>query len=417
MLLNLKNSLTSSHSAAKANALVQAVHSLTDHLLQDIFGHPMFEPVAVPDSLVNLATANQLKSNLLQISLLKRKIRACAESISLDSTPEQIHSASTSIAEAIAELSGVALRRIESQQQEWQQKIDSLTPFATIASPPAPEVKQTVQAPPTPGPAASPAPPPETAARLSEPAPLPAASSAPQPTAHKPVAPQPETAARLSEPAPLPAASSAPQPTAHKPVAPQPESKPSAPKLSAPKLSAPKLSPEPAPLPAAQAPTPAPNSPAESAPAPTTAEIQPRSLFEFALNEARQASGCFLAVLPIERFSIYQSRFGTHVAKDIFDYFSQYLRRRLRPTDQIFYWADGVVLAIVPRTVSIDSVRAEFMRLGLQKVEQTVSLGGGRSFHLSMSSNFAVLGVEKGATNDQLIKKIDNLLLVSAKSS
>ena len=386
MLLNLKNSLTSSHSAAKANALVQAVHSLTDHLLQDIFGHPMFEPVAVPDSLVNLATANQLKSNLLQISLLKRKIRACAESISLDSTPEQIHSASTSIAEAIAELSGVALRRIESQQQEWQQKIDSLTPFATIASPPAPEVKQTVQAPPTPGPAASPAPP-------------------------------PETAARLSEPAPLPAASSAPQPTAHKPVAPQPESKPSAPKLSAPKLSAPKLSPEPAPLPAAQAPTPAPNSPAESAPAPTTAEIQPRSLFEFALNEARQASGCFLAVLPIERFSIYQSRFGTHVAKDIFDYFSQYLRRRLRPTDQIFYWADGVVLAIVPRTVSIDSVRAEFMRLGLQKVEQTVSLGGGRSFHLSMSSNFAVLGVEKGATNDQLIKKIDNLLLVSAKSS
>ena len=386
MLLNLKNSLTSSHSAAKTNALVQAVHSLTDHLLQDIFGHPMFEPVAVPDSLVNLATANQLKSNLLQISLLKRKIRACAESISLDSTPEQIHSASTSIAEAIAELSGVALRRIESQQQEWQQKIDSLTPFATIASPPAPEVKQTVQAPPTPGPAASPAPP-------------------------------PETAARLSEPAPLPAASSAPQPTAHKPVAPQPESKPSAPKLSAPKLSAPKLSPEPAPLPAAQAPTPAPNSPAESAPAPTTAEIQPRSLFEFALNEARQASGCFLAVLPIERFSIYQSRFGTHVAKDIFDYFSQYLRRRLRPTDQIFYWADGVVLAIVPRTVSIDSVRAEFMRLGLQKVEQTVSLGGGRSFHLSMSSNFAVLGVEKGATNDQLIKKIDNLLLVSAKSS
>lgn len=380
MLLTLKNSLTSPHSAAQAKALVQAVHSLTDHLLQDIFGHPMFEPVAMPDSLVNLATANQLKSNLLQISLLKRKIRACAESISLDSTPEQIHSASTSIAEAIAELSGVALRRIESQQQEWQQKIDSLTPFATITSPPAPEAKQTVQAPPTPGPAASPA-------------------------------PSPETAARLSEPAPLPAESPAPQPTDHKPVAPEPESKPSAPKPK------PKPSPEPAPAPAAQAPTAAPNSPAELAPAPTSAEIQPRSLFQFALDEARQASGCFLAVLPIERFSIYQSRFGTQAAKDIFDYFSQYLRRRLRPTDQIFYWADGVVLAIVPRTVGIDSVRAEFMRLGLQKVEQTVSLGGGRSFHLSMSSNFAVLGVEKGATNEQLIKKIDNLLLVSAKSS
>jgi GGDEF domain-containing protein len=139
-------------------------------------------------------------------------------------------------------------------------------------------------------------------------------------------------------------------------------------------------------------------------------------LFPFALNEARQSSGCFLAVLPIERFSVYQSRFGTQVAKDIFDYFAQYMRQRLQPTDQIFCWADGVVLAIISRTVGLDSVRAEFMRLGLQKIEQTVPLGGGRSFNLSMSSNFAVLGVEKGATNEQLIHKVDNLLLVNAKS-
>jgi len=343
MLLTFKNNQPPSPSPAQAEALVKALHALADHLLLDIFGHPLFEPVAVPNSMVHPAPANQLKSNLLQISLLKRKIRAGAESISLDSTPQEILAASTSIAEAITELSGIALRRIESQQQELKQKVDLLTTLVTVASPPAPEAKQTVLAPAAPGPAAS----------------------------------------------------APPQPSALKPMAPRPEIKPSAPEPH----------PEPAPI-----------SPAKRAPVPATAELQPRSLFPFALNEARQSSGCFLAVLPIERFSVYQSRFGTQVAKDIFDYFAQYMRQRLQPTDQIFCWADGVVLAIISRTVGLDSVRAEFMRLGLQKIEQTVPLGGGRSFNLSMSSNFAVLGVEKGATNEQLIHKVDNLLLVNAKS-
>jgi hypothetical protein len=46
----------------------------------------------------------------------------------------------------------------------------------------------------------------------------------------------------------------------------------------------------------------------------------------------------------------------------------------------------------------------EFMRRDLQKVEQTVSLGGQHSFHLSMSSNFAVWDVENGAINEPRIK-------------
>lgn len=362
MLLTFKNNPTPSPSPAQAEALVQALHSLADHLLQDIFGHPLFEPVAMPDSVVHLAPANQLKSNLLRISLLKRKIRAGAESISLDATPEEILHASTSIAQAITELSGVALRRIESQQQELKQKVDSLTALATVASPPAPEAKRTVETPPAPGPAAS---------------------APPQPTALKPVAPHPETAAFPSKPTARPLASPAPLPGIEA-TAPRPE--------------------------------PAPDSSAKRIPVAPTAEIQPRSLFPFALNEARSTSGCFLAVLPIERFSMYQSRFGAQVAKEIFDYFAQYLRRCLHPTDQIFCWADGVVLAIIFRTVSIDSVRAELMRLGLQKVEQTVPLGGGRFFNLCMSSNVAVLGVEKSATNEQVINKIDNLVVVSAKS-
>lgn len=172
------------------------------------------------------------------------------------------------------------------------------------------------------------------------------------------------------------------------------------------------------PIRAAQAPaTPATATPASAAPAPggeASLELQPRSVVSLALNEARTTPGSFLAVLPIERFPIYQSRFGARVADDIFRFFVLHLKRRLRPTDLIFHWSPGVVLAIIQRPVTLDSVRAEFVRFGLNKIEQSVSLGEGRFFTLSMASNFAVLGVEKTATNDQIVQKIENLLKISA---
>ncbi|MBZ2178798.1 MAG: hypothetical protein K7J47_13930 [Acidobacteria bacterium] len=171
------------------------------------------------------------------------------------------------------------------------------------------------------------------------------------------------------------------------------------------------VEPEHNPIQAAQAPT------ASAAPAPggeASLELQPRSAVSLALSEARATPGSFLAVLPIERFPIYQSRFGAKVADDIFSFFVLHLKRRLRPADQIFHWSPGVVLAIIHRPVTLDSVRAEFVRFGLNKIEQSVSLGEGRFFTLSMACNFAVLGVEKTASNDQIVQKIENLLKISA---
>jgi hypothetical protein len=137
--------------------------------LQDIFGHPMFEPCSnhVRTSRhAGLAREPRYGQPAEEQSSADQSAEKEDSSLRRDYFPRFnpgtdslcLHSASTSIAETIAELSGVALRRIESQQLQLQQMIDSLTPFATIASPPAIVAKQTIQPSPTTGPAASPAP-------------------------------------------------------------------------------------------------------------------------------------------------------------------------------------------------------------------------------------------------------------------
>jgi GGDEF domain-containing protein len=143
-------------------------------------------------------------------------------------------------------------------------------------------------------------------------------------------------------------------------------------------------------------------------------ELLPRLAVEGALEEARQTPGAFIAILPIDRFAVFQSRFGAEIAEDIFQFFLMQLRSRLLPTDQIFFWSDGVILAIVQRPFNLDSVRAEFARFATHKLEHTVSLGGGRSILLGITSNLAVFGADEGRSTLQLIRKIDTFLLAQA---
>jgi hypothetical protein len=146
-------------------------------------------------------------------------------------------------------------------------------------------------------------------------------------------------------------------------------------------------------------------------------ELLPRLAVEGALDEARQTPGAFVAILPIDRFTVFQSRFGPEIAEDIFQFFLMQLRGRLLPTDQIFLWTDGVILAIVQRPFNLDSVRAEFARFATHKLEHTVSLGGGRSILLGITSNLAVFGADEGRSTLQLIRKIDTFLLAQAHNS
>ena len=140
-------------------------------------------------------------------------------------------------------------------------------------------------------------------------------------------------------------------------------------------------------------------------------ELLPRLAVEGALDEARQTPGSFIAILPIDRFSVFQTRFGPDVATQIFQFFFMHIRSRMLPTDQLFHWNDGAILAIVQRPFPLDSVRAEFARFGSHKLEQTVSLGGGRSILLGIASTFAVFGGDEGRSTLQFIRKIDTFLL------
>jgi hypothetical protein len=319
-------------SASRADALIAAYRSLTEYLIEEVFGHPIAKPDNPAGAERQANAASPAHGSATQIDLLKLKIHTRLMAITRHSTPEEILSASSTIQESFAELSAVwglldasVHQNIESGNHSRQ------------------------AAPPTAAPAATPA-----------------AAAAPPPSPEPPIKPAP-----APDPAP-----------------------------------APKPAPTPDPVPAPK-PAPPPN-PDDSL------RLQPRTLFPIALNEARTCPGSYLAVLPIERFAIYQSRFGAKVCEEIFHFFVLYLKRRLRPTDQIFHWAPGVVLAIIQRPITLDSVRAEFVRFGLNKIEQSVPLGEGRFFNLVMASNFAVLGVEKTATNDQIVQKIENLLKISA---
>lgn len=164
----------------------------------------------------------------------------------------------------------------------------------------------------------------------------------------------------------------------------------------------------------AAAPVPVSSSPVKLETVTNALELLPRLSVEGALEEARQTPGTFIAILPIDRFAVFQSRFGAEIAEDIFQFFLMQLRARLLPTDQIFFWADGVILAIVQRPFSLDSVRAEFARFATHKLEHTVSLGGGRSILLGITSNLAVFGADEGRNTLQLIRKIDTFLLAQA---
>ena len=62
-------------------------------------------------------------------------------------------------------------------------------------------------------------------------------------------------------------------------------------------------------------------------------ELLPRLAVEGALEEARQTPGSFIAILPIDRFSIFQTRFGPDIAAEIFQFFLMHIRSRLLPTD------------------------------------------------------------------------------------
>ena len=130
---------------------------------------------------------------------------------------------------------------------------------------------------------------------------------------------------------------------------------------------------------------------------------------EDALVQARGRKNMYAAVLPVDRLSLVNSRFGTQAADGVIKFFAEYLQKHLKEEDSLFRWSGHSFLALVERGQTQDSVRADLARFAAAKLELTLEHHG-REIRLRVSSTWALFEMAEGQTHDALAAKIDGFL-------
>lgn len=130
---------------------------------------------------------------------------------------------------------------------------------------------------------------------------------------------------------------------------------------------------------------------------------------EDALVQARNRKNMYAAVLPVDRLSLVNSRFGTQATDVVIKFFAEYLQNHLHEEDSLFRWSANSFLALVEREQTQDSVRADLSRFASAKLELTLEHHG-REIRLRVSSTWALFAAAEGRTHDVLVGKIDGFL-------
>ncbi|HUB78323.1 MAG TPA: diguanylate cyclase [Bryobacteraceae bacterium] len=146
---------------------------------------------------------------------------------------------------------------------------------------------------------------------------------------------------------------------------------------------------------------------AETAAAPEAglAGFASRSQAEEALAGAWQSDPPgYVAVIAVERLRIFNMRFGHSVGDEVLRFYGEFLRARLRPGDQIFYWSEAVLVALLPRANRLEIVRDEVARLMDARCEHTVQTAS-RTVLLPITARWTVF--PSIAAPRLLIHKID----------
>jgi len=138
-------------------------------------------------------------------------------------------------------------------------------------------------------------------------------------------------------------------------------------------------------------------------------DLPGRADAEDALVQARGRKNMFAAVLPVDRLALVNSRFGSSSTDVVVKHFANYLQGHLQPKDQLFRWSSNAFLALVERTQSQDSVRADLSRFASAKVELALQHHG-REILLPLSSTWVLFPAAEGRTHDALVTKIDSFL-------
>ena len=139
-------------------------------------------------------------------------------------------------------------------------------------------------------------------------------------------------------------------------------------------------------------------------------DLPARADAEDALFQARTKRHVYVAVLPVDRLALVNTRFGPRATDHVVQFFADYLRQHVQEGDQLFRWSANSFLALVERTRSQDTVRADMSKFASAKLELTLQHHG-REILLPVSSTWVLLSATEGRTHDAMVAKIDGFLL------
>lgn len=129
--------------------------------------------------------------------------------------------------------------------------------------------------------------------------------------------------------------------------------------------------------------------------------IQAEAEFAHATRSGNQVYG---AVLVLDRLTIVNLRFGREVGDQVLVAFANMISKLLRPTDTLFRWSGPTLVALLPRTTSLERVRSEIAHIAETKLEHIIETAE-RSILLPFSARWVVLPM--AVTPRLLFQQID----------
>lgn len=124
---------------------------------------------------------------------------------------------------------------------------------------------------------------------------------------------------------------------------------------------------------------------------------------EFA-HATRNGTQVFAAVLVLDRLQVVNVRFGREVGDQVLVAFASMIKKLLHPTDTLFRWSGPTLVALLPRTTSLERVRSEIAHIAETKLEHIIETAE-RSILLPFSARWVVLPMV--ATPRALYQQID----------
>jgi diguanylate cyclase (GGDEF)-like protein len=118
--------------------------------------------------------------------------------------------------------------------------------------------------------------------------------------------------------------------------------------------------------------------------------LRRRQEAEGALTRSSQGTAqTYAAVMVVDRLQALNVRFGREVGDAVLAAFARMVQGNLKESDQLFRWSGPALLAIVPRTSSIERVRIEIGTIAETRLEHNIETPS-RSIMLPISARWSV---------------------------